>query len=92
MESRMDTEIEAVFISFCIGRTGCWYPWTSGEEDSDYHDIGRFPEAARGILSLLREYLGVSQNYGYLLGGPHNKDYRILVYIGVPLFWETTIH
>ena len=25
--------------------------------------------------------------------GPHNKDYSILgVYIGVPLFWETTIY
>ena len=22
--------------------------------------------------------MGVSQNYGYLFGGPHNKDYSIL--------------
>ena len=35
---------------------------------------------------------GVSQNKGYPFGGPNNKDYCILgVYIGVPLFWETTI-
>ena len=37
--------------------------------------------------------MAVSQNLGYPLGGAHNKDYRILgVYIGVPLFWETTIY
>ena len=35
--------------------------------------------------------MGVSQNYGYLIGGPHNKDCSILGSIlGVPLFWETT--
>ena len=28
-------------------------------------------------LKLLHE-VAVSQNYGYLFGGPHNKDYRIL--------------
>ena len=29
---------------------------------------------------------------GAILGGPYNKDYSILgVYIGVPLFGETTI-
>ena len=36
--------------------------------------------------------MGVSQNYGYLFGGPNNKDYSILGSIlGFPLFWETTI-
>ena len=29
--------------------------------------------------------MGVSQNYGYLFGGPHNKDYSILGSILVPL-------
>ena len=29
--------------------------------------------------------MGVSQNYGYLLGGPNNKDYRILGSIWGPL-------
>ena len=34
----------------------------------------------------------VSHNYGHLFRDPHGKDYSILgVYIGVPLFWETTI-
>ena len=33
-----------------------------------------------------------SQYSGYHFGGPNNKDYSILgVYIGVPLFGETTI-
>ena len=27
---------------------------------------------------LLELQMGVSQNYGYLFGGPHNKDYSIL--------------
>ena len=32
-------------------------------------------------------YMGVSQNYGYLLGGPNNKDYSILGSIlGSPYF------
>ena len=31
-----------------------------------------------GIQSLYNPYLGVSQNKGYLIGGPHNKDYIIL--------------
>ena len=36
--------------------------------------------------------MGFSPNQGYLFGGPYNKDSTILgVYIGVPLFWETTI-
>ena len=30
--------------------------------------------------------IGVSQNWGYLFGGPHNKDYRILGFILGPLF------
>ena len=30
--------------------------------------------------------IGVSLNYGYLFGGPHNEDYSILGSIGVPLF------
>ena len=35
--------------------------------------------------------LGGFPEVGYLLRGPHNKDYSSLgVYIGVPLFWETT--
>ena len=39
---------------------------------------------------------GVFQNQGYFFGGPHNKDYSILVYIHIyiyrdPLFWEPTI-
>ena len=33
-----------------------------------------------------------SQSYGYLFGGPYNKDYTILgVHIGVPVFRETTM-
>ena len=36
-------------------------------------------------------YMGVSQSYRYLSGGPHNKDYSILGSIlGFPLFWEST--
>ena len=35
--------------------------------------------------------MGVSQNHGYIFGGPHNKDYNILGFIWGPLFWETTI-
>ena len=31
----------------------------------------------RGSLGISR-YMGVSQNSGYLFGGPHNKDYSIL--------------
>ena len=32
-------------------------------------------------------YMGVSQNYGYLFEGPHNKDYSILGSIlGSPYF------
>ena len=31
--------------------------------------------------------MGISQNYGYLFGGPHNKDYSILGSIlGPPYF------
>ena len=38
-----------------------------------------------------RVEVGVSQNSGYLSGGPHNKDYSIFgVYVGVLLLWETT--
>ena len=34
-----------------------------------------------------RLYMGVSQNEGYLLRGPHNKDYSILGSIlGFPYF------
>ena len=33
------------------------------------------------------QYMGVSQNSGYLFGGPYNKDYSILVSIlGSPYF------
>ena len=33
----------------------------------------------------------VSHNEGFLFWDPNNKDYSILgVYVGVPLFWETT--
>ena len=36
--------------------------------------------------------MGVSQNYLYPFGGPHNKDYSVWGSIlGVPLFWETTM-
>ena len=37
-----------------------------------------------GILLVFRyvatcnKFVGVSQNYGYLFGGPHNKDYSLL--------------
>ena len=32
-------------------------------------------------------YMGVSQNCGYLFGGPHNKDYSILgSIVGCPYF------
>ena len=34
--------------------------------------------------------MGVSRNEEYHFGGPLNKDYSIGVYIGVPLFSETT--
>ena len=34
-----------------------------------------------------RRYMGVSQNWGYRFGGPHNKDYSILGSIlGSPYF------
>ena len=37
------------------------------------------PGSERGLL-----YLGVSQNQGFLFGGPHNKDYSLLgsLYLG----------
>ena len=36
---------------------------------------------------LYRGYMGVSQNLGYLIGGPYNKDYNILGSIlGSPYF------
>ena len=35
----------------------------------------------------MRWEMGVSQNYGYLIGGPHNKDHSILGSIlGAPYF------
>ena len=45
------------------------------------------------ILGLgVREYWGFPIIRGTLSGGPYNKDCSILgVYIGVPLFWETTV-
>ena len=39
----------------------------------------KFPRPPKDSCNLVDVfYLGVSQNYGYLLGGPHNKDYSIL--------------
>ena len=36
--------------------------------------------------------MGVSKNQGCHFGGPYNKEYDILgFYIGVSVFWETTI-
>ena len=36
--------------------------------------------------------MGFPKIGGTLFRGPYNKDYSIFgVYIGVPLFWETTI-
>ena len=54
--------------------------WENGKENGNYYSLLGF------------YYQGVSQNYGYLFGGPNNKDCSILgVYIGVPLFWGTTM-
>ena len=37
--------------------------------------------------------MGVSQVYGFLFGGPHNKDYSILgSTLGSPYFGETAIY
>ena len=37
--------------------------------------------------NLTRVYMGVPKNYGYLFGGPYNKDYSILGSIlGSPYF------
>ena len=45
-----------------------------------------------GALRRSGEDMGASQNQGYHFGGPYNNDYSIFgVYIGVPLFRETTI-
>ena len=38
-------------------------------------------------MALVGDHMGVSQNYGYLFGHPHNKDYSILGSIlGPPYF------
>ena len=38
------------------------------------------------------EHLGFPKIRGTFSGGPHDKDYDVLmVHIGVALFWETTI-
>ena len=35
--------------------------------------------------------MGVSQNYGYLFGGPHNKDYSIFgSMLGFPYFGKVS--
>ena len=35
--------------------------------------------------------MGLPKIWGTFLGGPYNKDYNIVgLYIGVPLFWETS--
>ena len=37
--------------------------------------------------------MGISQNYGYLFGGPHNRDYSILGSIlGFPYFGKLPYH
>ena len=44
---------------------------------------------AKGLPAILSKgpYMGVYQNYGYLFGGSHNKDYSILGSIlGSPYF------
>ena len=56
-----------------------------------YYDYKRLSENNRGLLmflpKVLRSDMGVSQNWGYLLGGPNNKDYSILGSIlGYPYF------
>ena len=33
---------------------------------------------SRGGSKTSMTHMGVSQTWGYLIGGPHNKDYRIL--------------
>ena len=39
------------------------------------------------IMTFSIPYMGVSQNQGYLIGGPHSKDYSILGSIfGSPYF------
>ena len=35
--------------------------------------------------------MGSSKNYGYLVEGPYSNDCKFGVYVGVPVFWETTI-
>ena len=45
------------------------------------------PAMQLSCLLTVNRNLGVSQNYGYLFGGPHNKDYSILGSIlGSPYF------
>ena len=52
------------------------------------HAEGRSPGSSSD-QEVLRFLMGVSQNQGYLFGGPHNNDYGILGSIlGSPFFWE----
>ena len=45
-----------------------------------------------GNIPIVVPCMGVSQNYGYLVGGPYSKDYSIFWGLyWVPLFGETTI-
>ena len=49
---------------------------------------------SRAGYPLDQGYMSISQNYGYCyhFGGPNIKDCSIIgFYLGVPLFWETTI-
>ena len=52
----------------------------------------KMPRPARNPFSVVCTSIwGFPKIRGTFFGGPHNKDYSIGVYIGVPLFWETTI-
>ena len=49
--------------------------------------LALFCKGERSRYIYIYIYMGVSQNWGYLLGGPNNKDYSILGSIlGYPSF------
>ena len=56
------------------------------EDSLRHHSMNAMVGRARSQF-LMKGNLGVSQNYGYLFGSPHNKDYSILGSIlGFPYF------
>ena len=55
-------------------------------------ELGRHKDKRHACSYIVYTYMGVSQIRGTLLGVPIIRTIVFGVYIGVPLFWETTIY